>query len=154
MDVGIVETNEYPFIIDYLSSGAEFIQGSLGLKGRLKQCVSYWGLPLLPHHSPPPPFVLDVISEGYKLPLIRVPDPCFKTNNRSAELHPSFVKEAFIKLLAADCSEECLEPPYRVNLLSVAEGKKLRPVIDLRHVNSFLFRHSFKYEDLHSLSKG
>ena len=112
------------------------------------------GLPLLPHHTPPPRFVLDVISEGYKLPLIRVPDPCFKTNNRSAELHPSFVKEAFIKLLAADCSEECLEPPYRVNLLSVAEGKKLRPVIDLRHVNSFLFRHSFKYEDLHSLSKG
>ena len=40
-DVGIVETDEYPLIIDYLSCEAEFIEGSLGLKGRLKQCVSY-----------------------------------------------------------------------------------------------------------------
>ena len=41
MDVGIVKTDEYPLIIDYLRSGAEFIEGSLGVKGRLKQCVSY-----------------------------------------------------------------------------------------------------------------
>ena len=40
-DVGIVETDQYPLMIDYLSSGAEFIEGSLGAKGRLKHCVSY-----------------------------------------------------------------------------------------------------------------
>ena len=79
--------------------------------------------------------MLDVISERYKLPFITVPDPCLIRNNRSAELHPSFLKEAIIKLLAADCIEEHLEPPYCVNPLSVAEGKTLRPVIDLRHVN-------------------
>ena len=77
-----------------------------------------------------------LISEGYKLPFITVPDPCLIRNNRSAELYPSFVEEAIIKLLAADCIEEHLEPLYCVNpLSSVAEGKKLRPVIDLRHVN-------------------
>ncbi|RMX50059.1 hypothetical protein pdam_00002952 [Pocillopora damicornis] len=47
-------------------------------------------------------------------------------------MHPSFVEEAVIELLAADCIEEHLELPYCVNPLSVAEGKKLKPVIDLR----------------------
>ena len=61
--------------------------------------------------------MLDVISKGYKLPFIRVPDPCFIRNNRSAELHPSFVEETIIRLLAADCMEEHLEPPYCVNPL-------------------------------------
>ena len=83
-----------------------------------------------------PLFVLDAISEGYRLPFIRVPDPCFIRNNRSAELHPSFFFfwEAAIKLLVADCIEEHLEPPYCTNPLSIAEGKKLRLVIDLRTV--------------------
>ena len=130
MDVGIVETDEYPFIIEYLISEAEFIEGSLRMKGRLKQCVSYWKSAI-----GAPRFVLDVISECYKLPFITVPDPCLTRNNRSAELHPSFVEEAIIKLLAADYIEEHSEPPYCVNPLSVAEGKKLRPVIDLWHVN-------------------
>ena len=40
-DVGIVETDEYPLIIDYLSGGAEFIECSLDVKDRLKQCVNY-----------------------------------------------------------------------------------------------------------------
>ena len=59
--------------------------------------------------------MFDVISKGYKLLFIRVPDPCLIRNNRSAELHPSFVEEAIIKLLAADCIEEHLESPYCLN---------------------------------------
>ena len=74
-------------------------------------------------------------------------------NNRSTELHPSSFEEVIIKLSAADCIEEHLEPPYCVNPLSEAEGKKLRLVIDFRHVNPYRLRLSFKYEDLHSLSK-
>ena len=130
MDVCIVEADEYPFIIEYLISEAEFIEGPPRMKGRLKQCVIYWKSAI-----GAPRFVLDVISEHYKLPFITVPDPCLIRNNRSAELHPSFLKEAIIKLLAADCIEEHLELPYCVNPLSVAESKTLRPVIDLRHVN-------------------
>ena len=41
----------------------------------------------------------------------------------------------------------------RYPLLTVAEGKKLRLVIDLRHVNCHLVRFKFKYEDLRSLSQ-
>ena len=144
----IVETDEYPFIVDYLNSGVEFVEGSTGVKGRLKQCISYWESTIRA-----PWFVLDVMSEGYKLPFIRVPDSCYIRNNRSAEKHPNFVEEAISKLLVNDCIQEHFEPPYCVNPLSVAEGKKLRLVIDLRHVNPCLYKHSFKYEDLHCLPK-
>ena len=56
--------------------------------------------------------------------------------------HPQFVQEA--KFLSSDCIQEHSEPPYYVNPLSVAEGKKLRLVIDLRQVNPCLFKLSFK----------
>ena len=41
----------------------------------------------------------------------------------------------------------------RVNPLTVAEGKKLRLVIDLREVNKYLVKPKFRYEDLRSLSE-
>lgn len=40
-----------------------------------------------------------------------------------------------------------------MNPLSVAEGKKFRLVIDLRHINQCLVLPKFKYEDLRSLSE-
>ena len=40
-----------------------------------------------------------------------------------------------------------------MNPLTVVEGKKLRLVIDLRHVNQFLVKTKFKYDDLRSLSQ-
>jgi len=39
--VDVVEIDEYPLIDDYLGSGVEFVEGSSGVKGRLKQCFSY-----------------------------------------------------------------------------------------------------------------
>ena len=74
-------------------------------------------------------------------------------NNRSAFQHPDFVTQAISELLANGCIVEHSVPPFCVNPLSVAEGKKLRLVIDLRHVNSFLVRFKFKYEDLRSLTQ-
>ena len=75
----------------------------------------------------------------------------FKEQSGSAVQHPQFVEEPISKLLLNDCIQEHCEPPYCVNPLSVVEGKKLRLVIDLRHVNPCLFKHSFKYWDLHCL---
>ena len=57
MDVRIVETDKYLLIIDYLGNWAEFIEGSLGVKGRLKLCelcVSHWESAIAA--PPPPPF--------------------------------------------------------------------------------------------------
>ena len=71
----------------------------------------------------------------------------------SALRHPDFVVHAISELLDNGCITEHSEPPFCVNPLTVAEGKKLRLVIDLRHVNCHLVRFKFKYEDLRSLSK-
>ena len=51
-----------------------------------------------------------------------------------------------------NCIEEVPEPSYCVNPLTVAEGKKLRLVLDLRHVNKYLERQKFKYENLKTVS--
>ena len=100
-----------------------------------------------------PEFVLDTIRRGHRLPFAEYPPSCFLANNRSAFQHPDFVTQTISELLANDCIVEHSVSPFCVNPLSVAEGKKLRLVIDLRHVNSFLVRFKFKYEDLRSLSQ-
>ena len=46
---------------------------------------------------------------------------------------------------------EVNSPPHCVNPLSVAEGKKLRLVLDMREVNRYLVKCNFRYEDLRGL---
>ena len=98
-------------------------------------------------------FVLDMIRRGYRLPFAEYPSECFLKNNRSALQHPDFVAEAIIELFSNGCIVEHDVPPFCVNPLTVAEGKKLRLVIDLRHVNNCLVQPRFKYEYLRSLSQ-
>ena len=43
--------------------------------------------------------------------------------------------------------------PYCTNPLTVAENGKLRLVLDLGHVNTFLRVKTFKYEDLRVLAE-
>ena len=38
----MLSADEYPLIDDYLESGVEFVEGSSGVRSRLKQCISYW----------------------------------------------------------------------------------------------------------------
>ena len=78
----------------------------------------------------------------------------FLANNRSAFQHPEFVSQAICELLENHCINEHSTPPFCANPFSVAEGKKLVFVIDLRHVNNFLVS-GFKFmsEDLRSLSQ-
>ena len=97
--------------------------------------------------------LLKVIRHGYRLPFAEYPSQCFLKNNRSALQHPDFVAEAIIELLSNGCIAEHDVPPFCVNPLTVAEGKKLRLVIDLRHVKNCLVKPRFKYEDLLSLSQ-
>ena len=77
----------------------------------------------------------------------------FLANNKSARDQPEFVAEAIQKLLKGRYIEEQSEPPHSVNPLSVAKGKKLRLVLDLRHVNGHLLKQSFRYKALRSLSQ-
>ena len=61
--------------------------------------------------------------------------------------------EAIIELLSNGCIVEHDVPLFCVNPLTVAEGKKLRLVIDLMHVNNCLVKPRFKYKDLRLLSQ-
>ena len=63
----------------------------------------------------------------------------------------SFVSQAICELLENHCIVEHSAPPLCVNPLSIAKGKKLRLVIDLRRVDNFLVRFKFKDEDFCSL---
>ena len=56
-------------------------------------------------------------------------------------------------LLREGCIKEVTEIPYCCNPLTVAEGKKLRLVLDLRHVNEYLDFPKFKYENLKVAAK-
>ena len=96
---------------------------------------------------------MDIIRNGYGLPFTSIPQDCFIKNNKSALMHPKFVEDAIFKLLEDGCIQEVSSPPRCVNPLSVAEEKKLRLVLDLRHVNPHLHCPKFKYDDLACLSE-
>ena len=99
-----------------------------------------------------PQFTLHTISHGYRIPFASYPAPCFLSNNLSALKHSDFVVHAISERLCNGCITEHSEPHFCVNPLTVAKGRKLRLVIDLRHVNFHLVGFKFKYEDLRSLS--
>ena len=118
------------------------------VRGGLYRCSTYWRDTLNASQ-----FVQSIVQDGYKIPFRSIPETCFLANNKSARDHPDFVSEAIVKLLKGRYIEEQSEPPYCVNPLSVAKGKKLRLVLDLRNVNGHLLKQSFRYEDLRSLSQ-
>ena len=113
------------------------------VRGGLSRCATYWCNTL--HASQ---FVQSIVEDGYKIPFQSLPKTCFLVNNKSARDQPAFVAEAIQTLLNGRYIEEQSEPPHCVNPLSVAKGKKLRLVLDLRHVNGHLYKQSFRYEDL------
>ena len=123
------------------SSGDECsVKGdSNGFKGRLKSSLNFW-VEILDASD----FVLEIIRRGYRLPFAEYPSQCFLKNNTSALQHPEFVAEAISELLTNGCIVEHDVPQFCVNPLTVAEGKKLRLVIYLRHVNNCLVKPRFK----------
>ena len=84
------------------------------------------------------------------MPFVQLPPAFSLRNNRSAFRNSEFVKTAILELLEQGLITEVYYPPHCVNPLSVAEGKKLRLVLDLREVNRYLVKSKFHYEDLRS----
>ena len=121
---------------------------SESVKGRLKPGIEFWS-----NTIDASDFVLRSIREGYRIPFSCYPVPCYLKNNKSSLSHSQFVRNASSELLSNGCIIEQNFPPFCVNPLTVAEGKKLRLVLDLRHFNSYLVKLKFKYEDLRSLSQ-
>ena len=87
------------------------------------------------------------------MPFITIPQSFYTPNNKSNLKNSRFVSQAILKLLKSNCIEELYQKPYCCNPLTVAESKKVRLVLDLHHVNSFIKQNKFRYENLTTLSK-
>ena len=114
------------------------------VRARLKKFIPFW------REINASKFVLDIIESGYKIPFIQTPTSYYANNNASARNHFEFVNEAVNDLLGQRCIEEITEKPFIINPLTVtvqSSGKK-RLILDLRHVNKFIYKQKFKCEDV------
>ena len=114
------------------------------VRGRLRKCIDFWR-PLEVSQ-----FILNVIIQGYKILFFHLPTPFSKANNASARTNSTFVTEAVNDLLKLNLVEEIFCAPDIINPLSVStrSSGKQRLILDLRHVNAFLYKQKFKCEDL------
>ena len=64
----------------------------------------------------PPSSVLTFIKEGYKLPLLSIPESCVLANNKSAVDNACFVTKALEDLIAANCILIVHSQPWVVTL--------------------------------------
>ena len=82
------------------------------------------------------------------MPLQTQPPPFFAKSNASSLNNRKFVEAEISDYLKKGYVKNIDALYYCCNPLTVAEGKKLRLVLDLRHVNKYLNTPHFKYEDL------
>ena len=87
--------------------------------GRLRKFVDFW------HTLEVLQFISNVIMQGYKIPFFELSMPFFERKNTSA------------------CKPDIINPLSVSNLLL---GKQ-RLILDLRHVNQFIYKQKFKFED-------
>ena len=88
--------------------------------------------------------------QGYKIPFFQLPRPFAKRNNTSARENSDFVSQTVNNLLRLDLIEELACKPHIINPLSVSTRRsgRQRLILDLRHVNQFIYKQKFKCEDL------
>lgn len=87
------------------------------------------------------------------LPFVSDPPPFCAQNNQSSLDNRDFVENSIEELLESHCIAELPSQPFCCNPLTVSHSaSKLRLVLDLRHVNQYVFLEKFKYQDLYTLS--
>ena len=100
--------------------------------GRLKKSINKW------QSIGASQYILDVISNGYSLPLKTSPEKVHLRNNKSARDNPKFVRDEICSLLSKGLITECNKTQIHViNPLTVAYNKSGKPrlVLDCRHIN-------------------
>ena len=115
------------------------------VKGGLKEHILFWREELV---APQP--ILSIIESGYVLPLISEPPVWSQKNQPSAKYKSEFVQTSIEELLADGCIKQVEQKPHICSPLSVVESSsgRLRLVVNLRYLNTFLWKQRFKYEDL------
>ena len=72
-------------------------------------------------------------------------------NHKFALEQKDFVTSAVLDLLVTGCILKVDKRPFICSPLAVVEGSsKKRLVVNLRYLNSFLWKQKFRYEDLHT----
>ena len=121
------------------------IESSVVVKGRLKNHISFWREVIKA-----PATIISTIEGGYVLPLKSEPTPYVRGNHQSACKNSLFIQESLSELRTTGCAVEVSARPIICSPLSVVENStgKQRLVINFRHLNQFLWKQRFKYEDL------
>ena len=83
--------HEYEDIVE-----VDYSFNTVNVKGRLKDHIQFW------MNIQAPKFILSIISDGYKLPLLHTPPRSFNKNKLSAINNSVFVTESILDLLASD----------------------------------------------------
>ncbi len=132
--------NEFCSANEYIN---EINQAQFSPKDRLKNHLSFWT------HIDSPHYILDVISNGYKIPFCNLPPSVKLNNNRSARADRAFVTSALLDLLEKNCITELQEPPYIINPLSVSYNSAGKPrlILDLSRLNNYIWKQKVKFED-------
>ena len=115
------------------------------VKGRLREHLVFWRETILA-----PRAVLEVIEMGLCITPQRNTPQFSRQNQASARAHAEFVQQSIVDLMASGCIGEVPTLPYICSPLSVVESsaQKKRLVINLKHLNKYLWKQKFQYEDL------
>ena len=115
------------------------------VENRLKQNIKFWSETLKANKA-----IVNILTEGYKLPLYTVPKPTHFNNNKFAVTHLDFASEAIQGLLKINRITEVNELPHAGNplLVTVQNSGKKRLILDLRYVNKHIYKERIKIEDL------
>ena len=120
------------------------VVGVVSPMGRLKKCIEKW------KQATNNRYILNVVQNGYRLPLKEFPDKVCLKNNKSARDNMSFVRKEVKCLQEKGVVSRSDEVPFVVNPLTVAYNKKGKPrlVLDCRHINDCLHLFRIKFEDI------
>ena len=147
-NVCVVETESGSYESEGIGRFWEAEQGTdqiMDVQDRLRGNLSFWE-----HVLKAPGPTIECIKDGYKLPLLAIPAPFSGPNQKSALESAEFVTSALSELLVNWCIHKVSDKPRICSPLSVvrnSEGKE-RLVLNLRYLNQYLYKESFKYEDI------
>ena len=131
---------------DYTIQEFEFEKGNNypSVKGRLKKNLIFRRETLSANSA-----ILEIIDNGYKIPFFKTPKCASFRNNQSPLKNKDFAEESISELLKCGSIIETEKPPEVINPLSVSInslGKK-RLILDLRYVNSHVYKDKIKFKD-------
>ena len=113
--------NDSVIVLDAIELVAELVGDSepISVQGRLHEHANFWFNELEASS-----FVKEIITQGYRIPFLKVPWPVFKCNHRSALEHEEFVATAIEELVQTGCVVSHVECPTVCRPPSVVANAK------------------------------